>query len=92
MKRAGVLVRELDGELVILDSRSNQIHQLNETAAFVWKAARTGNSLAAIASSLTNSFVVDPETAVADSTRTLQELEGLGLLDPEVQGATQTRA
>ena len=36
-RQEGLIVRELDGEILIYDSRNNKAHCLNETAAKVWK-------------------------------------------------------
>ena len=36
-RQEGLIVRELDGEILIYDSRNNKAHCLNETAALVWK-------------------------------------------------------
>jgi len=36
-RQEGLIVRELDGEILIYDSRNNKAHCLNETAARVWK-------------------------------------------------------
>ena len=87
MDKRPIAVREMGDELVILDTRSNQIHQLNRTAAFVWKEARNGANPEAISMGLFAEFDVEKETAVADSMRVLGDLSRLGLLDFEAQSA-----
>ena len=59
MDKRPVAVREMGDELVILDTRSNQIHQLNKTAAFVWKEARIGANPEAISTGLFAEFDVE---------------------------------
>jgi hypothetical protein len=36
-RQEGLIVRELDGEILIYDSKNNRAHCLNQTAALVWK-------------------------------------------------------
>jgi hypothetical protein len=60
--RRSVFVRELRDELVILDTCSNRIHQLNRTAAFVWNETRNGVPPDAIPTRLVCEFEVESET------------------------------
>jgi len=46
VRRDGIIVRELDNEILIYDTVSNKAHCLNETAALVWKQC-DGQSTAA---------------------------------------------
>ena len=75
-----VMVREIDGEVLILDGRSDRIHKLNPTASFIWRRCEQGATAEGIASALAGEFAVDPETALADVVRTLDELRSLDLL------------
>jgi hypothetical protein len=77
----GMIVREVDGELLILDTTSNQIHQLNETASLVWHMRREGATPQAIAAVLAADFAVDEAQALADVDTTLRRLESLKLLE-----------
>jgi hypothetical protein len=79
--------KELDDELLILDSRLSHIHQLNRTAALVWNEARKGENTEAIAMRLVFRFDIDRETAIADSMQVLEDLNKLQLLDFEAQAA-----
>jgi hypothetical protein len=36
-RQEGLIIRELDSEILIYDSRNNKAHCLNQTAAMVWK-------------------------------------------------------
>ena len=46
VRRDGIIVRELDDEILIYDIESNKAHCLNDTAALVWKQC-DGQSTAA---------------------------------------------
>lgn len=75
-----LMVREIDGELLVLDMRSSQIHQLNRTAGFIWRMCEGGATPQIIAAALVNEFAVDEETALEDAAKTLTRLQSLNLL------------
>ena len=51
-RKTGLLLKEIDGELLIYDLERNQAHCLNDTAAFVWKHCDGKNDAATIATRL----------------------------------------
>ena len=75
-----VTVREVDGEILVLDLRSNQVHQFNPTASFIWKRCAEGQTSQAIAAALAGEFEVDEETARRDVEETLGRFLSLNLL------------
>ena len=76
-----VMVREIDGELVPLDTRSNRVHQLNRTASVIWRMAENeGAATEQIAAALVLEFAVTYETAMNDVVETLTMLRSLDLL------------
>jgi len=75
-----VMVREIDGEILVLDTLSNQVHQLNRTASFIWRMCDEGVMPEAIASALAAEFAVDEETALKDVAKTISRLRSLNLL------------
>ncbi|MBA3623697.1 MAG: PqqD family protein [Methylibium sp.] len=79
-REESLMVREIDGELLVLDMRSDQIHQLNRTAAFIWRMCDERATLQAIAAALACEFMVDEETALEDVAKTLSLLQHLHLL------------
>lgn len=83
----GMIVRELDSEVLILDTVSNHIHQLNETASIVWRMRREGSAEQAIAAVLAQDFDIDETQALADVRDVLRRLESLNLLTGEQHGA-----
>ena len=75
-----LVFREVDGEILVLDNRSSQIHQLNGTASFIWQACRQSSSEQDIADAFAAAFHVDEETARSDVANTVQRLRLLNLV------------
>lgn len=74
MPRSGVLVRELDGEVLILDTVADRIHRLNASAALVWRMVEDGADEQAIAGALVETYDVAPERALSDVRETIDTL------------------
>ncbi len=74
------MVREIDGELVALDTRANLVHQLNATASLIWRLAEDGCGAEEIAAAVTSDYDVDLADAYRDVCETLARLEALELL------------
>ena len=74
------MVREVDGEILVLDTLSNQVHQLNRTASFIWRMGNEGTLPQTIASALAAEFTVDEATVFTDVVETLAKLRSLNLL------------
>jgi len=72
--------RVVEGEMVVMDKQSEQIHQLNQTASFIWQLCDGDHDRQQIAEELAAAFEVDAETADADVADTLTKLEEIGLL------------
>jgi PqqD family protein of HPr-rel-A system len=77
-----VSARLVEGETVVLDRASDLVHQLNQTASFIWARCDGHSTARDIADQLTDAFDVDRETAETAVMATLKQLETLGLLDP----------
>ena len=94
----GMIVREVDREVLILDTMSNHIHQLNHTASIVWRMRREGSAEQAIAAALAQDFAIDEARALADVAAdlpreghvhdVLQRLESLNLLSADQGGSS----
>lgn len=78
-RNASVMVREIDGETLLLDLQRNLIHQLNRTASVIWHLCEA-NSPPVIASALAAEFEIDEAAALADVEKTLRSLEALRLI------------
>jgi Coenzyme PQQ synthesis protein D (PqqD) len=75
-----LMVREVDGELLLLDTSSNRIHQLNRTASFIWQHCDDVGSEAELAAELAVEFDVEEGQALNDVTKTLHTLRSLELV------------
>ena len=78
---ASITVREIEGEVLVLDRRSNRVHQFNGTASFIWRHCAEGLPAEAIAQALVREFEVSEEVARRDVEDFLRQLGGLGLLE-----------
>jgi coenzyme PQQ biosynthesis protein PqqD len=58
--------REIDGEIVIISPEDSQVHELNETAALIWKRADGAQTVEEIAASLAAEYDVTRESAQQD--------------------------
>jgi len=76
----GVTARDLDGEIVALDARSNRIHQLNGVASLIWRLATEGGTPASIVDAVVAAHEVEREVAAKDVDEALERMRSLGLL------------
>ena len=74
MPRSGVLVRELEGEVLILDTVADRIHRLNPSAALVWRMHEDGAPDRDIAEALVQRYDVAPDVALRDVRATIDTL------------------
>lgn len=77
----GVLTRELQGEMVVLDMRSERYYGLDETGTEMWKAVTTSDTIQGAYDALLEHYDIDPDTLRADLERLVTELAGHGLLE-----------
>ena len=76
----GILAREVEGGLLLLDTNTEHIHQLNDTARFIWQRCDGAPSVGAIAEQLASEFDVEQDIAEVDVERALAKLRDLGLV------------
>lgn len=86
---ASLMVREIEGEMLLLDTASDRVHQLNATASLIWRLHHEGAAPPQIAEALSQDFEVDAGQALADVLETLARLGGLGLLGAPVEDYAQ---
>ena len=82
LRKEGLLVREVDGEVLVLDTDSDRIHQLNVSASFIWNQLATGAPAEEIAKRLAIEFDVDNDIAYRDVSAILREFLALGFVTP----------
>ena len=82
MKRVDVRVRVVNEESIVLDRRHGLIHQLNQTASFVWERCDGRYTPEEIARRLMEAFDVDFNAAVDDVRKVIEQLEERKLLEP----------
>jgi hypothetical protein len=85
-----VMVRQVGQELLLLDTASNQIHQLNQTASFIWQKCDEGRSSEEMARLLATAYEISYSVAVTDVVQTLERLRELNLI-VEVDSSEQLR-
>ncbi|HVG77937.1 MAG: PqqD family protein [Candidatus Rokuibacteriota bacterium] len=81
-QRPDVNARTVGGEIIVLDRATNQVHQLNATASFVWQRCDGRHTAVEIADELVGSFEVDRAAAHDAVVVALRQFDQLGLLGP----------
>jgi hypothetical protein len=78
-RRDDLIVKELDGDLVVYDPRDHLAHELNATAACVWRNAEAASSLEDLAALVAceTGLPADPEIV----TLALSQLSTAGLVE-----------
>lgn len=80
-KRAqGVLIQEVDGEVLALHTLTDEVHQMNATASLIWRLYESGASVEEISTFLATTFEIDEATARADAASTIDRLRTLKLV------------
>ena len=74
-------MRSVEGDVVVLDRRTEKIHQFNSTAAFIWERCDGRHSVIEIAERVAECFKADLGAVSGDVAGAVQKLEGLGLLE-----------
>ena len=72
--------REIQGAVVIISPEESVVHELNETASFIWMQLNSAGSPAEIAALLAAEYDVAAEVARADTEEMIAHLEAKRLL------------
>jgi len=80
-RRSDVSARLVDGETVVLDRQADMVHQLNQSASFIWHQCDGQRTTREIVDQVVDAFDVDPDTAEASVKAALHQFERLGLLE-----------
>lgn len=79
-RRNDLVTREVDGELLVLDRPAGRIHQLNETASYVWHRCDGCSPVRSVAEDLAAAYSLAVEAAERDITQTIAKFRELGLV------------
>jgi len=79
--RTDITLQDIDGESLILDNNNEVIHQLNDTATFIWQQCNSLNSVSDISSLVVEHYLVSEENAKNDVLTVISNFKGLNLLD-----------
>ncbi len=72
--------QELDGKILVLTPRLNSVHELNETASWIWKNLGSGKDVQTMAQELAEEYDVNQDIAENDIRQILNEMKEKGLL------------
>jgi len=75
-----LLTRSVDGELIVLDNKENEIHQLNISASLIFNKCDGSLSIASIAQSLVDEFDISVDQALQDVLTTVRSFKDKGLI------------
>lgn len=79
-RRSDLAAIELDGELVLYDEHSGEVHRLNATASIVWQCLDGESSLTEVAYDLAAAFSVDEADMERDVVGITAQFAETGLL------------
>ncbi|HXG20636.1 MAG TPA: PqqD family protein [Methylomirabilota bacterium] len=91
-KRMDLKVRVVDGETVVFDRQRGLVHQLNQTASYIWERCDGCSSVEDIAAELQQTFDITYENAVKDVSRLIDEFQQRHLLEPAPDAVTALSA
>jgi hypothetical protein len=80
-RRSDVSVRVIEGETVVFDRQAGRVHQLNQTASYIWERCDGTCRVMDLTHQLTQDFDVDRTTAANDVAAIILQLQGLNLLE-----------
>ena len=75
----GVMVREVDGDFVVYDEHEGRAHELNASAAFVWRHCDGETSISELAAALTSETGLPADEEIVQLA--LAQLSKAGLLE-----------
>lgn len=79
--RRGLDWREVDSQLIALDSERSIYLSANPAGTVLWRTLAEGSSEEELARLLVETYEIDPERASQDVSRFVADLERLGLLE-----------
>ena len=80
VRRGGLPFQEIDGQAVVVVPSRREMHELDETATFLWRELERARSVAELVGALCEEFDVDPDRAEKDVRGFIARLEEKGLV------------
>lgn len=80
-RASGLMIREVDGEVLVLDTESDKIHKLNTTASFIWHRCDGSVAVEEISEELAEAFGIGQDIARKDVLDAVKALEALNLIE-----------
>jgi hypothetical protein len=80
LRKADLHWREIDGEIVALETRGSRYVAANGAGTVLWRALLAGTTREGLADELVREYGIDRERAVADADRFLDTLVEMDLL------------
>jgi hypothetical protein len=80
LRQSDVHWREIDGEVIALETRASRYLATNGTGTILWRALLAGTTRKGLADELVREYGIERERAVADADRFLDTLVELDLL------------
>lgn len=77
---SGLMVSEVDGELVMMDVEKGTYYGMDPVAARIWKAVAAPTSIAEVCAQMTEQYDVDPATCEAEVLAFVSDLRDAGLV------------
>ncbi len=81
LKPGAVEWREVEGELIALDTQSSTYFAVNRTAATIWPALVEGSTRTDLIERLTNKFGIEHDVAARDVDAFLEQMAERSLLE-----------
>ena len=79
--RSDLIVQKVGDEALVLDIKTDQIHQFNATAAWILERINGSETTESLAKQFAEIFSVDHDTALCDINNVVRTLRELTLLD-----------
>ena len=79
-RRTGLPYQEIQGKCVVVAPARREMHELDETATFLWSALAKAATIADLSAALCEEYEVEPAEADRDVRRFVASLEEKGLV------------
>jgi len=80
LRRGGLPFQEIDGQAVVVVPSRREMHELDETATFLWRELERERSVAELVGALCGEFEVEPDRAEKDVRAFVARLEEKGMV------------